>query len=220
MNIEDLNPPSTSVASLDALKAKLKERSKPDLASLKRVEHKGIGETFLIRPMNREGYQAVGAAEILPDIAREWPIPDRLKFLQNNGDRAYLLHGLYLEGGEKPDLEFVEGLMNGPWEADNRVLLHAIRDVNPPQDVLVQEYQATVSSTRFAFVFYRLAVQAGFLDKMRDWLLVDGETPEALAIAEDLRKWEETLPAFEALMEAPETANHFDIQAYNREPAE
>lgn len=206
----------SSVQSLDALKAKLRERLQPNMATLARFEHEGAGVTFLLRPMNRDGYDAREVAEFVEAEITEWPEADRRKLLRYRRDKALLLHGVLFEGGGKPDVEFVELLLTGAWDGETRRLVHEISKVNPPHELLVNEHQAALGQSRMAIVLFRILSEAGCLEKLRDWMLASSDSEEAKALADDLRKWEETLPVFEALLEASDTAKAFEVGVYDR----
>lgn len=195
---------AASVRSLDALKAQLKARSAPDVSQLPQFEHKGIGATFRIKPMNRDGYHAVECADLPDATVDEWPLSERLKFRGYNRDKAYLKFGCVLDDGASGitlDDETVKMMLEGAWDADNRQLIHAIRKANPPRETLLAEYQASIAVNRMILVLFRILREAGALQKLRDWLLADSDSDEAKTLADDLRKWEAVALPFEAILE-------------------
>jgi hypothetical protein len=207
----------SSVKTLDALKAKLRERMDVDIATLPTFEHKASGIAFRLRKMNRDGYDAAEGAEVVDDDIKDWTAADRAKIIRYRRDKAFLLHGVLFDDGAKPDEEFVEMLLKGAWDGENRALVHEIRKLNPPRDTLALEYQAVIGQSRLTVVFYRLLKEAGALEKLRDWLLEKDGSEKAKALAEDLRKWESTLETFEVLMDAAEAAKHFGVGVYERQ---
>ena len=213
-------PSATSVRSLDALKAKLKERSTPDLTTAPRFEHKGTGAVFLILPMSNEGYQDIEAVDVPDPKIANWAPADLQKLRDNQRTFRFLRHGCCLEDGSKLDDEAINELMKGPFGAENKALVYEIRKVNPPREVLIQEFRATIAATRMTLTLFRILKEAGALEKLRDWLLEDGESEKAEAITSDLRKWEDALLPFEAMMEADQAAAAFGIGVYERMRAE
>lgn len=205
---------SPKVATLEEIRRMVQERLNPDLSKLPTHSHAIIG-TVRISLLSNEGYDSVEAADVLPDEADKWSPKECLKFRNDNRFRAYVKFGVYTGDGKRLPDDLIEALLIGDCGAENKKLLDAIQEQNPPRETLVLRFQTAIAVSRLSLVLYRLLREAGCLQQMRDYFLA-GEGEEKQALAEDLQKWEAALLPFEALMEADEAARAFDIGVYER----
>jgi len=208
------------VSSLSDIKARLAKRRERDLSKLPTHYHEALG-TIHIGFLPADGYHAIEAADMRREefgigTDHQWPDEDIKKFQDNKRDRAYLKYGVITGDNQRLDNDVVELLLSGDFGAENRKLINAIQKQNPPRENLVDELRVSHAFNRMTCILFRILERAGCLEKVRDFLLADPESVEAKILAEDLGKWEATLPAWEVYLEAEDAAKHYGIGVYDR----
>lgn len=229
MNVETLVNPTPEgesgvVSSLSEIKARLAARRERDLSKLPTHYHEALG-TIHIGFLPSEGYHAIEAAEI-PQEAwatgtdHAWPPEAIQKNIDEKRDRAYLRFGVITGDNKRLDDETIGLLLTGDYGAENRKLINAIKEKNPPREYLAFEVERMFACSQWTCILFEILERAGCLKQLRDFMLTDADSVEGKALAEDLQKWESVLPEFKALMSASDLAKRIGVTVYEREPKE
>lgn len=213
---------SAPVSTLEEIKSRLQARRERDVTRLPTHHHEALG-TVHIAFMPTAGYRDIEAATVSPGGNYEsWSVDEKLRYHGERSDRAYLKWGVVTADNQRLDEEIIQSLLNGDYGAENRKLINAIRKQNPPREELVLEFEGMFAFSGMTCVLIRILARAGMLQKIRDYLLAESHSEEAKVLSEDLRKWEETLPVWEAFFDAEEKAKVAEIDVYqnnqNTEP--
>jgi hypothetical protein len=215
-------PAGTTVATLAEIKARLDERQKFDAAKLPTHYHELLGLVH-IGPMPTAAYSAIEAAETdLPahwggEGAKQsvWPPTNSRTMKDYMRFRVYMEHGVWTADGKRLESDIVEEMLKGPFGGENEKLINAIKKQNPPRAYLVAEMAVVYGFSRSAVVLMRVLEKAGMLALARDYLAGNAGEEEYERAAADLRKFEETLPYWEAILEAEEFAKQTGLSIYD-----
>jgi hypothetical protein len=208
-------PEGAQVATLEEIKAKIKSRQVSDLSQLPTHHHALLGMVY-IAPLSTTAYAELEATEAPlpawanPEAGTSWP-PQGEKLRSSKRMQILLGNGVLTADGKKLDDEVVAELMKGDCGAETKRLTMVIQKHNPPSYQLVGEFAQMYGHSRFLQVFMEVTREAGLWGKLIEYLTAADDNPKAQEGAQALKKVEEALPYFTAVLDAKDAAGKIGV---------